>query len=325
MEEIVVSRALAILCILALLVVLLPAVGLAGANFEGYAFVNNPNPADRLNLRTQPNHNAQSIGKFYNGVIVRVEERDAAPGWSEVSIGSLRGYMQNRYLFFGEHTSTGVPSAMPAMTIVAPPNTNQVPYYEAASLNATILGTISAGQKTLVQGVLSNGWYCVMIHDGQASFMQAQHLSGEAAYAVVNNPNSADRLHLRVAPRTSAASLGKYYNGVQVDVLEYMANDWVKVRIGDTVGYMVGAFLAFGDDRLNVRSAIPVMTVSNPNPADRLNLRRTASDKSESLGKYYNGTMVEVLGIGTVWYHVRIGENQIGYMMAKYLQTTGNM
>ena len=62
-------------------------------------------------------------------------------------------------------------------------------------------------------------------------------------FAAVNNPNPADRLHLRVAARTNAASLGKCYNGVQADVLEYLAGGWVKVRIGDTVGYMMAKYL----------------------------------------------------------------------------------
>ena len=39
------------------------------------------------------------------------------------------------------------------------------------------------------------------------------------AYAVVNNPNPQDRLHLREAPSADSASLGKYFNGVFAYVL----------------------------------------------------------------------------------------------------------
>ena len=42
----------------------------------------------------------------------------------------------------------------------------------------------------------------------------------KTGWAVVNNPNPADRLHLRVSPERGATSLGKFYNGTPVQVLE---------------------------------------------------------------------------------------------------------
>ena len=59
-------------------------------------------------------------------------------------------------------------------------------------------------------------------------------------------------------------------------------------------------------------------TVSNPNPADRLNLREKADKGSPSLGKYYNGTPVKVYEIKGDWAKVEIG-GQMGWMMKKYL------
>ena len=43
---------------------------------------------------------------------------------------------------------------------------------------------------------------------------------GGDAYAVVHNPDAADRLNLRAAPNREAESLGRYYNGVEVQILE---------------------------------------------------------------------------------------------------------
>ena len=68
-----------------------------------------------------------------------------------------------------------------------------------------------------------------------------------------------------------------------------------------------------------VAQVSPTVTVNNPNSADRLNLRATMSETSESLEKYNNGTQVVVLGIGTTWHHV-IVDGKVGYMMAKYLK-----
>ena len=52
----------------------------------GLAVVCNPDPNDRLHLRTKPSREADSLGKFWNGTPVRVlDERD---GWCQVEIGT---------------------------------------------------------------------------------------------------------------------------------------------------------------------------------------------------------------------------------------------
>ena len=45
---------------------------------------------------------------------------------------------------------------------------------------------------------------------------------------------------------------------------------------------------------------------------------RASAQDSRSLGKYYNGTPLQVLSRGDEWTQVRIGQ-QVGYMMTKYL------
>lgn len=69
----------------------------------GLAVVCNPDPNDRLHLRTKPSREANSLGKFWNGTPVRVlGERD---GWCQVEIGTdgrLTGWMLKKYLVTGE-------------------------------------------------------------------------------------------------------------------------------------------------------------------------------------------------------------------------------
>ena len=60
--------------------------------------------------------------------------------------------------------------------------------------------------------------------------------------------------------------------------------------------------------------------VCNPNPEDRLYLRPEAGNRDDSLGKYYNGTPVQVLETKGDWCHVRICVNgPEGWMMKKFL------
>ena len=76
-------------------------------------------------------------------------------------------------------------------------------------------------------------------------------------WAVVNNPDPADRLHLRVSPERGAASLGKFYNGTPVLVLEERG-DWVQVEIGldgNLTGWMMKKYLAYGEAMDQVQPA----------------------------------------------------------------------
>lgn len=82
--------------------------------------------------------------------------------------------------------------------------------------------------------------------------------------AIVNNPNPKDRLNLRVKPDKASDSLGKYYSGTQVEILESAKSEWVKVRIGFVdsgymEGYMLNDFLVYPGTANDVQSAFPMM------------------------------------------------------------------
>lgn len=81
-------------------------------------------------------------------------------------------------------------------------------------------------------------------------------------WAVVNNPDPADRLHLRTEPKRDAKSLGKFYNRTPVKVLQ-TKGDWCKVQIGADgylTGWMMKKYLAFGDQMDAVDCAFPDKT-----------------------------------------------------------------
>lgn len=85
----------------------------------------------------------------------------------------------------------------------------------------------------------------------------------QTGWAVVNNPDPADRLHLRAKASKSGASLGKFYNGTPVQVLE-RKGDWTRVQIGfgssARTGWMMTKYLAFGADMDKVHDAFPELT-----------------------------------------------------------------
>lgn len=77
-------------------------------------------------------------------------------------------------------------------------------------------------------------------------------------WAVVRNPDPADRLHLRVKPDRSAESLGKFYNGTPLRLLG-QEGDWTRVALGTEgpEGWMMTHYLAFGGEMDEVEPVFP--------------------------------------------------------------------
>lgn len=70
------------------------------------AVVNNPDPSDRLNLRTNPSPDAPTLGKYYNGTYLEVLSNEKN-GWVKVSIFDLEGYMMAKFLVYPEQLEVG--------------------------------------------------------------------------------------------------------------------------------------------------------------------------------------------------------------------------
>ena len=89
----------------------------------------------------------------------------------------------------------------------------------------------------------------------EAELRQAVNSNG---WAAVSNPNPNDRLHLRQKPAKSADSLGKFYNGTPVRVLE-TRGDWCRVTVGNggPEGWMMKKYLAFSANASRVERAFP--------------------------------------------------------------------
>ena len=78
---------------------------------------------------------------------------------------------------------------------------------------------------------------------------------------VVTNQGNGTRLNLRTKPSKNAVSLGKYYPGTLVRQLEPPKNGYMKVRIGQMVGYMDTQYLR--QDVYESSAVLPELTVTN--------------------------------------------------------------
>lgn len=137
------------------------------------ATANNPDPADRLNLRTKPSEDAPTLGKYYNGTFVEVLGAENN-GWVKVRFEGLEGYMMAKHLAFGEARGQ-VGSAIPAVIIHNVGGTG-LHLRKSQSTSSSSLGLYPNGQQVLVYGV-GKTWCHVQTEDGKIGFMLREKLS----------------------------------------------------------------------------------------------------------------------------------------------------
>ena len=139
--------------------------------------------------------------------------------------------------------------------------------------------------------------------------------------AIVNNPLVSDRLHLRQQPSQNARSLGRYYNGTVVTLLDNFSgrNTWTHVDVCGVQGYMMSEYLDFSPDPGEHHPCLPLLEVHNPY-AGTLHLRAQPDTIADSLGLFGNGTLAAVIGFSGQWAHV-ICEGKTGFMMHQFLRT----
>lgn len=288
---------------------------------DAYAVVQNPNAADRLNLRAAPSRDAQSLGRYYNGVEVQILE-DLNNGWVRVQIGrrgTAEGYMMKEYL--QEDGAQAVEFAMPTYTSTS----SAWELYQSRDVNGEY-DMYGHGETVTLLGFTPEWWHVQIREytgfiptpaDGPFLDQRTGNYDDGYATAQVCNPVSTDRLNLRAEKTENSASLGKYYNGCIVAIVEKGSDGWSRVKIGSLEGYMRNEFLDFNASKDQQTEMLPKVTIQNPN-GQGANLRKEASTHADVMALYPNGTQVQVLGLTEEWCHVLI-DGKVGFMITRYL------
>lgn len=123
----------------------------------------------------------------------------------------------------------------------------------------------------------------------------------------------ADRVHLRAEPSAQADSLGLYFSGTSVIVIDWY-DEWAHVLLGDVEGYMMARFIS-GEQPV---MAGPWQMVNNPH-STWVNLRMSPSMDGLIATCPDNGTLVRVLGeTADGWSYVDC-EGMKGYILTSML------
>ena len=142
------------------------------------AVVNNPNPTDRLHLRIKSEKNSTSKGKYYNGTLVHVTENKN--GWAKVYINGEKGYMQSKYLTFGEEALRL--GQKPPIVTVSNPNDIDTSLRDCPLKTGSNLGRYPNYTQFIAMG-LTREWANVQTMDGlYTGYILLSHLSPKLAY-----------------------------------------------------------------------------------------------------------------------------------------------
>jgi len=135
-------------------------------------------------------------------------------------------------------------------------------------------------------------------------------------WSFVKSDKPTDRLHLRTAPSTDAASIGRYYSGTPVQVLEDQG-EWAKVSVAGIQGYMMMKFLAFGQDMLNVERWFPSKYLTEKDAEQGVNVYANPDTNATVIGVLRGGDGLRqyiLANVGDDWYHVLRDDGLSGYV-----------
>jgi len=153
-----------------------------------------------------------------------------------------------------------------------------------------------------------------------ATFSEASRFVDSTGWAVVKSDKPTDRLHLRTAPSTNAASMGRYYSGTPVQILDDQG-EWAKVSVAGIQGYMMKKFLAFGQDILAVERWFPSKILVEADAEQGVNVYASPGVNSDIVGvlRWHDGLAQYILAnVGDDWYHVLRDDGLSGYVEVQH-------
>lgn len=315
--------------LVALLLLLLTLLWAGGALADSLRF-GTVDGASSVNLRASASTSGRWLGEYDEGTWLRITGEEGS--FYKVSTPDGKtGYMMKKFVYI---------SAAARGTIGIVDNAGYLNLRKSPSRSAKVLGQYDDGVPCILLSE-SNGWYHVSV-DGvlgyfDASYVDKKYMTYSPDVATVTTKNGGS-LRLRKGPGTDYSSLKSVKNGTYIMILQ-KGDDWWKVSVSGTVGYMDCSHLTDGIVRKSGGSngstsgdssggssggsgstsgSQPYAVVTNPGRNQKLYLRSAASKDSKSLGSYGNGTKVTILETGTQWCKVTVG-SKTGYMMTDYL------
>ena len=114
---------------------------------------------DYLKIHTEPNGDAEVVGKLYSGSGCEIEE--VKDGWAHITSGDCDGYVEAKYLLTGTDAEAYAEEHK-VSELVAKSQSEQMYMYEEPSADAKIVTTVLWDQELTVLGASDDGqWHLI--------------------------------------------------------------------------------------------------------------------------------------------------------------------
>ena len=302
-----------------------------------------------VNMRALPTTSAEIINKISQNI--EIEITGISGDFYRVMYSGKTGYVAKDYVRISDgnssKTSTPKPSSSASYNVKSMSDTGRVNsgtlnVREAPSSAAEIIGKLSINESVEITGI--SGDYYRISYNNSTGYVMTSYVTLSSAKPTVSatatkqsvstsdfkNVNqqgfiSSDQVNLRKEPSTGSASLTLLSKNTSVTILSQ--NDtWYKIKCGNTTGYIVKSYVKLGTVSTPKATQKPAasssfISVSSNGmiTTDGVNLRKSASTDSESLGRLNANTVVKVTAQNNEFYKVTYN-GKTGYIVKNYVK-----
>lgn len=305
---------------------------------------------EEVRVFANPNMKANIVGYLLPGSEQEVNVLSVTENWCYIrftaTYGTGYGYVPLAY-FDVAPAATATPAPDEAVTyqggtqawVMNPQEGYRLNLREEPAATAKSLGKYYTGAPAVLTGNIKNGFAQVLMAGTTFGWLDMRYLTTDALSFVPETPmvtisNAGSGAVLRSGPGASYGRLGWYAHGTAVTVLGVGADGWYHVQVDEQFGFISESLLSgtfpygYGMDSDNppltdnMADGSQHLYINTRSAGGQLNLRKSASSTSKSLGVFYTGTPVTVQSYTrSGWAYVRIGQTE-GYMDADYLTPT---
>lgn len=142
-----------------------------------------------------------------------------------------------------------------------------------------------------------------------------------AQSAVIDNGRDpASMLNLRAQPDKSAAALGRFFSGTQVEILGDAGSGWSQVQLGQGMGTVTGYVMTqYLSGSANVNATYAASVVS-PYGTQSVVLRDRPSNSYDAVAMLMVGDSVLVIGESGEFRYVQTGSGCVGCLLKSELE-----
>ena len=131
------------------------------------------NVSDSVNVRQEPNEEAEAVGKLFKNC--GGELLESADGWSKIKSGNVEGWVKDEYLLFGEEAEA---LRAEVGSLKATIETDALRVRKEAAEDAGVYKLVKNGEKMSVVEEL-DGWVAVQVDSDTVGYVSSDYVSVE--------------------------------------------------------------------------------------------------------------------------------------------------